>query len=63
MFWLKYHWSRCFDIVASLGMVALVIGFGAESLIEDVITGLFMIAENQYNVNDIVEVNGLRVLS
>ena len=44
MFWLKYHWSRCFDIAAYLGMVALVIGFGAESLIEDVITGLFMIA-------------------
>ena len=50
-------------IVASLGIVSLVIGFGAESLIEDVITGSFMIAENQYNVNDIVEVNGLRVLS
>ena len=63
MFRLKHHWDRCFDIVASLGIVALVIGFGAESLIEDVITGLFMIAENQYNVNDIVEVNGLRVLS
>ncbi|MDD6122781.1 MAG: mechanosensitive ion channel [Solobacterium sp.] len=31
-------------IVASLGIVALVIGFGAESLIEDVITDLFMIA-------------------
>ena len=31
-------------IVASLGIVALVIGFGVESLIEDVITGLFMIA-------------------
>ena len=47
-------------IVASLGIVALVIGFGAESLIEDVITGLFMIVENQYNVGDIVEVNGFR---
>lgn len=31
-------------IVASLGIVALDIDFGAESLIEDVITGLFMIA-------------------
>ena len=31
-------------IVASLGIVALDIGFGAKSLIEDVITGLFMIA-------------------
>lgn len=47
-------------IVASLGIVALVIGFGAETLIEDVITGLFMIVENQYNVGDIVEVNGFR---
>ncbi|MDD5791929.1 MAG: mechanosensitive ion channel family protein [Erysipelotrichaceae bacterium] len=47
-------------IVASLGIVALVIGFGAESLIADVITGLFMIIENQYNVNDIVEVDGFR---
>ena len=46
--------------VASLGIVALVIGFGAESLIADVITGLFMIVENQYNVGDIVEVSGFR---
>ena len=47
-------------IAASIGLVALIIGFGAESLIEDVITGLFMMFENQYNVNDIVEVDGFR---
>lgn len=47
-------------IVASLGVIALVIGFGAESLIADLVTGLFMIVENQYNVGDIVEVNGFR---
>lgn len=47
-------------IVASIGIVALIIGFGAESLIEDMITGLFMILENQYNVGDIVEVGGFR---
>lgn len=47
-------------IAASVGIVALVIGFGAESLIADVITGLFMMFENQYNVNDIVEVDGFR---
>ena len=47
-------------IVASVGIVALIIGFGAESLIEDVITGLFMLFENQYNVGDIVEVGGFR---
>lgn len=47
-------------IVASVGLIALVIGFGAESLIADVITGLFMLFENQYNVGDIVEVDGFR---
>ena len=47
-------------IVASVGILALVVGFGAESLIADVITGMFMLFENQYNVGDIVEVNGFR---
>ncbi len=47
-------------IVASVGIVALIVGFGAESLIEDVITGFFMLFENQYNVGDIVEVGGFR---
>ena len=47
-------------IVASVGIVALIVGFGAESLIADVVTGFFMLFENQYNVGDIVEVNGLR---
>ena len=47
-------------IVASVGIVALVVGFGAESLIADMVTGFFMLFENQYNVGDIVEVNGFR---
>ena len=47
-------------IVASVGILALVIGFSAESLIADVVTGTFMLFENQYNVGDIVEVNGFR---
>ena len=47
-------------IVASVGVVALVVGFGAESLVADLITGVFMLFENQYNVGDIVEVNGFR---
>ncbi len=47
-------------ILASVGVVALIVGFGAESLIEDVITGFFMLFENQYNVGDIVEVAGFR---
>lgn len=47
-------------IAASVGILALVVGFGAESLIADVITGIFMLFENQCNVGDIIEVAGFR---
>ncbi len=47
-------------IVTSMGILALIVGFGAESLIADVVTGVFMLFENQYNVGDIVEVDGFR---
>ena len=47
-------------IVASVGILALIVGFGAESLIADVVTGIFMLFENQCNVGDIVEVGGFR---
>ena len=47
-------------IVASVGILALIVGFGAESMIADVVTGIFMLFENQCNVGDIVEVNGFR---
>ena len=47
-------------IVASVGIVALVVGFSAESLIADMVTGAFMVFENQYNVGDIVEIGGFR---
>ena len=47
-------------IVAGVGILALIIGFGAESLIGDVVTGVFMLFENQYNVGDFVEVDGFR---
>lgn len=47
-------------IVASVGVLALIVGFSAESLIADVVTGAFMIFENQYNVGDIVEVDNFR---
>ena len=47
-------------IVTSMGILALIVGFGAESLIADVVTGVFMLFENEYNVGDIVEVDGFR---
>ena len=47
-------------ILAGLGVIALIIGFGAESLITDVVTGFFILIDNQYNVGDIIEVGGFR---
>ena len=47
-------------LFASLGILALIVGFGAESLIADMVTGLFMIFENEYNVGDIIELGGYR---
>lgn len=47
-------------VIASLGVLGLIIGFGAESLIEDVITGLFIIFEGQIHVGDIVTIDNFR---
>ncbi len=47
-------------IFASLGIVALIIGFAAESLIADIITGIFLVFEDEFNVGDIIEYNGFR---
>ena len=47
-------------VIASLGVLGLVVGFGAQTLIEDVITGLFIIFEGQIHVNDIVTIDGFR---
>lgn len=47
-------------LLAGAGVVALIIGFGAESLIADVITGLFMLFEHEYEVGDIIVVGDFR---
>lgn len=45
-------------ILAAAGIVGLAVGFGAQSLVKDVISGFFMILEDQIRVGDIVEVAG-----
>jgi small-conductance mechanosensitive channel len=45
-------------ILAGAGVLGLAIGFGAQSLVRDTISGIFILAENQYGVGDLVEVNG-----
>lgn len=44
-------------ILAGAGVVGLAIGFGAQSLVKDVITGFFIMFEDQFHVGDFVEVN------
>ena len=47
-------------IFASLGIASLIIGFSAQSLIEDTITGIFIILEGQYNIGDVIVVDDFR---
>lgn len=47
-------------VLAGVGIVGLIIGFGAQSLIEDIITGTFIIFENQYSVGDIIVLDDVR---
>ncbi len=42
--------------IASAGVVGLAIGFGAQNLVRDFVTGVFMLLEDQYGVGDIVDV-------
>ncbi|MBQ4252786.1 MAG: mechanosensitive ion channel [Erysipelotrichaceae bacterium] len=44
-------------IIAGLGILALIIGTSAEGLIEDMLTGLFLLFEGTYKVGDIIEVD------
>jgi len=43
-------------ILAGAGVVGLAVGFGAQYLIRDIITGLFIILENQYRIGDVINI-------
>lgn len=45
-------------LFASAGIIGVALGFGAQSLVKDFLSGLFIISENQYRVGDIVEIEG-----
>jgi small conductance mechanosensitive channel len=45
-------------ILAGAGVIGLAVGFGAQNLVRDVISGLFMLIENQISVNDVAIING-----
>ncbi|MBZ0264619.1 mechanosensitive ion channel family protein [bacterium] len=45
-------------IIAAVGVLGLAVGFGAQSLVEDIITGFFILVEGQIRVGDVVEAGG-----
>src|SRR5206468_6222983 len=46
-------------LLAGAGVLGVAIGFGAQTLIRDVISGLFILAEDQFAVGDVIEINGI----
>jgi len=45
-------------LFASAGIIGIAVGIGAQSLIRDFLSGIFIISENQYRVGDIVDIEG-----
>lgn len=45
-------------LFASAGIIGIAVGIGAQPLIRDFLSGIFIISENQYRVGDVVEIEG-----
>jgi small-conductance mechanosensitive channel len=57
------HTLQIFDInvaplLASAGVAGLAIGFGAQTIVHDVINGMLILVENQFNVGDVIKAAG-----
>lgn len=47
-------------VLASVGVFSLAAGMGAKLLVQDVISGLFILIENQFTIDDVIDVGGVR---
>lgn len=47
-------------LLASAGIVGLAIGFGAQTLVKDVLNGFFILLEDQYDVGDFIRIAGVQ---
>ena len=43
-------------LLAGAGILGLAVGFGSQTLVKDLVSGIFIILENQYNVGDTVKI-------
>ncbi len=46
-------------IIAGAGVVSLGVAFGAQSIVQDLMSGIFIVLENQYAVGDYVQIDGI----
>lgn len=51
---------RLEPLLAGAGVVGLAVGFGAQSLVKDVITGFFIIFEDQFAVGDVIQTGNFK---
>ena len=47
-------------LLASAGIIGVALGFGAQTLVKDYISGLFLIIEDQYGIGDEVEIGAVK---
>ena len=47
-------------LIASVGILTLIVGLGAQTLIADIIAGVFIIFENEFNTGETISIDGFR---
>lgn len=53
-----FDYKALAPLLASAGIIGVAFGFGAQSLVKDFLSGVFIISENQFRVGDIIEIDG-----
>lgn len=53
-----FDYKALAPLFASAGIIGVAFGFGAQSLVKDFLSGVFIISENQFRVGDIIEIEG-----
>lgn len=46
-------------LLAGVGVLGLAISFGAQYVVRDIVTGVFIVMENQFRVGDVIDINGI----
>lgn len=53
-----FDYKALAPLFASAGIIGVALGFGAQSLVKDFLSGVFIISENQFRVGDVIDIEG-----